>query len=913
MKKFLTVLLVIAVMFTFSFGTAMATPYSDDDTTALLTAAQQSLQTAKDNLDDVKDYYVRNYTDGTIKNGVPITKDALKIVVDEAFDKMYQKIVAVYKTQVEAINAGTLAASNLKDQLTEVKDAINDEYVNYDTAKEVTEFIKLDSNLMDALLEAQFDIAKADALATLDKVNFGNYSTTLPDEPSYDTNKYYSNQKIAQTIVDNAKKDINAIKFDKLKAVQDIKKDIPNIVKKAVVEDADTEGLYYVIADAKTLAVAKETSGLVKRAATEAKEEKTLAEEKAYQISVVNGKISLAEAKIRKELNTLLDTKLDKDTKKVYEDALADLAKYVDACKEVAAAQINYAETNQEAKDAGEAWTSECDVIINSDTADFTKDEVTKYVNFFKTQVAITEKVDSLEAEAAKLKAQTGFNGAPLYDAADIEDALEEAIEAAYKGDLNATIKVYANEDLVKAEMNRVLTGSSAVTLNKVVYPVVADWMDNTDFADDAKLAEADKIVRETIDAIRAAKTVEDVDAAFVAGYEKFKAVPTEDDYYDFWDEDSTTEAVTKYSAKLMAALVEKVADYGADKFNKDYPIKDKEAGFISNLVDEYLAGAYNMDELAEGYEKALAEIKNLKTKAELESEQKAINDAILAIKAPVKEADEATVLALAKRVEDFYDYQKLIGLYENQSYAYIVYDSLLGQYVDTLVDLVKEKLEDAAEAIEKGGITVEDEAAIAELEKMLKDAAEKYGAFIGLPEELIDAAVAFAMADYKADLVDAKADEVEAAIAKIDASAKPLDTAAIKSAREAYDALGEVGINRTMYHKLLSLENLAKAESIAAVEALKITASSKATKGAITVTWKVAGDAAAADGYQIWKSTKKNSGFKKAFTTSKTSYKNTKGLKKGTRYYYKVRAYVVVEGKTYYSDWSNKAYRVAK
>ncbi len=359
-------------MFTFSFGTAMAAPYSDDDTTALLTAAQQSLQTAKDNLDDVKDYYVRNYTDGTIKNGVPITKDALKIVVDEAFDKMYQKIVAVYKTQVEAINAGTLAASNLKDQLTEVKDAINDEYVKYDTAKEVTEFIKVDSNLMDALLEAQFDIAKADALATLDKVNFGNYSTTLPDEPSYDTNKYYSNQKIAQTIVDNAKKDINAIKFHKLEAVQDIKKDIPNIVKKAVVEDADTEGLYYVIADGDVEDVAKETElylgkTLVKRAATEAKEEKTLAEEKAYQVSVVNGKISLAEAKIRKELNTLLeDTKLDKETKKLYEDALADLTKYVDACKEVAAAQINYAETNQAAIDAGKAWTDECDTIIDA-------------------------------------------------------------------------------------------------------------------------------------------------------------------------------------------------------------------------------------------------------------------------------------------------------------------------------------------------------------------------------------------------------------------------------------------------------------------------------------------------------------------------------------------------------------------
>ena len=110
-------------------------------------------------------------------------------------------------------------------------------------------------------------------------------------------------------------------------------------------------------------------------------------------------------------------------------------------------------------------------------------------------------------------------------------------------------------------------------------------------------------------------------------------------------------------------------------------------------------------------------------------------------------------------------------------------------------------------------------------------------------------------------------------------------------------------------YEVLLGLN---AAPAYANVEALKITAKSVAKKGYIKVSWTVKGENDA-DGYQVYKSTKANKGFKKAFTTTKKTYKNTKGLKKGTKYYYKVRAYKVVDGVTYYSDWSNKAYRVAK
>ena len=59
---------------------------------------------------------------------------------------------------------------------------------------------------------------------------------------------------------------------------------------------------------------------------------------------------------------------------------------------------------------------------------------------------------------------------------------------------------------------------------------------------------------------------------------------------------------------------------------------------------------------------------------------------------------------------------------------------------------------------------------------------------------------------------------------------------------------------------------------------------------------------------YQVYKSSKKTSGYKKAITTSKKTYSNTSGLTKGKTYYYRVRAYKYLKGKYYYSSWSNAA-----
>lgn len=91
----------------------------------------------------------------------------------------------------------------------------------------------------------------------------------------------------------------------------------------------------------------------------------------------------------------------------------------------------------------------------------------------------------------------------------------------------------------------------------------------------------------------------------------------------------------------------------------------------------------------------------------------------------------------------------------------------------------------------------------------------------------------------------------------------------------------------------------------------------SKRTSKGISLAWTKS-KGYKVDGFQVYRSVKKNSGYgKKAFFTAnngtKSKYTNTKGLKTGNTYYYKVRGFRVVDGVTVYTKWSNKAYRSIK
>ena len=75
-----------------------------------------------------------------------------------------------------------------------------------------------------------------------------------------------------------------------------------------------------------------------------------------------------------------------------------------------------------------------------------------------------------------------------------------------------------------------------------------------------------------------------------------------------------------------------------------------------------------------------------------------------------------------------------------------------------------------------------------------------------------------------------------------------------------------------------------------------------------VKLTWKKSNSGYRVDSYQIWRSTKKSSGYTKIFTSTSASHKyyvNTKGLEPGKTYWYKVRGVRRVDGRLVYTPFA--------
>lgn len=116
--------------------------------------------------------------------------------------------------------------------------------------------------------------------------------------------------------------------------------------------------------------------------------------------------------------------------------------------------------------------------------------------------------------------------------------------------------------------------------------------------------------------------------------------------------------------------------------------------------------------------------------------------------------------------------------------------------------------------------------------------------------------------------------------------------------------------------NELSTVQSYAKAAVKATKPSLRSSiVQNKTGKKCVKTTWTIPSDIKL-DGIEVYRSTERNKGYgtEPFYTLTKGgktgSYINTKSLKKGIRYYYKARGYVLVDGEKVYTQYSNKAFR---
>ncbi len=719
--------------------------------------------------------------------------------------------------------------------------------------------------------EAQVDIEKTAA-----------YSALTPDVSAYTT----KSQKEIKAVVDAQTNALESAVANYVAGTND--KDTIDAFK-AVVTAIDTALKNGEKASDATGAIATATANATK-ALTEAAANFTDAVEDAYKTPA-----NTTEAARKASLNTDVDKVVA-----FYEDAI-----------EYGKVDSSNADMNTTAKVVAYLNSVQSKIADTfSTTSPF--DKFYNALDKLKTGDFVTA---ALEKDATAKKVERNTDGTLKYRDIDVDKALADAkddVKATLRNDIlndSNNIARKATTLTVPANQAYELKAYKAAAITKITTDdyALANWAKDRkdkveaiqdDYSDQilvAKSADAvDALVKEAKEKMDAILTTAQINTLKSRTDARISALDYDDMLAKYYDAVVGTKG---YSAKIktdaIAAAKDLIKDAVIAKENKDLTYAE---------IDEIIKA--NKDA-------AIAKVTDVKTTDELKAQANELKTLFDSLPTTVTVADKETILSAQKA---FDTYLELPGTATTD---------VINAY--KLKNAMKSLMTEEAKAVNAQikalpeTITINDADAIKAARDAYKALEETYGDYdndstfnyLGATvQSLVSRANALTTAE--TNLEKAK---VEDAAKKIEALTSSSTLAEVKAAQAAYDALkleSKLYFNDELYAKLVAVQ---KGIIPSTVEALKITARSTAKKGSITVSWTVKGEAAAADGYRIYRSTKKNIGFgtKPLFTTTKQTYKNTKNLKKGTRYYYKVRAYKVVDGKTYFSDWSNKAIRIAK
>lgn len=98
--------------------------------------------------------------------------------------------------------------------------------------------------------------------------------------------------------------------------------------------------------------------------------------------------------------------------------------------------------------------------------------------------------------------------------------------------------------------------------------------------------------------------------------------------------------------------------------------------------------------------------------------------------------------------------------------------------------------------------------------------------------------------------------------------------------------------------------------KTIAGVKKTSVKLTTKSLKNKIKVSWSKS-KGYKVDAYEVYRAASKSGKYSKLYTTKKSNakgYTNSKKLNNGKTYFYKVRGVRTIDGKTYYTKWSNVA-----
>ncbi len=894
MKKFLTVLLALSVVFTYTVGTAFAA----DEVPGTSTTYQQKLDTAAEEI--AKDLaatksatvaglaakYTETATDSAGNNvTITIAKAVYESVAGDVHTD-YAKVLTIAKTQLEKAYAAAIDKTVLDAKtVAEVKaDLIAEE-----VAASVTDY-------------AGMKIADVDAVADYKALVL---STGGKDAYKQNAFSYAFQAEKDRVIAELNKIDLSLYSDDVMDPVNDAYKttyaQLAATTKEKMIAEA---GKIAIESDFTVAKIAGEVYNLQQMIDVPSK----LKIEDSYKgldnVVTVTSYSLVGVNLVANGVSTLLQTKEDLknngaslESKKLAAKADAQ-AKAAEFYKNALTA-YNASDKGTVAKNTFDAAVKEKDAYLEVELYridQLTADPIAATaLTVGVVNTNLVKEYQDLVDYANICKKMVEKDGSLKYDAAKIDKNLADAKTKVYDRD-SGTVATIA--DITAGAENKIedvdFEKAVAVAQLEAARDKALYAKDGSDKYYDIEKAKITERYAEVIAKVNAATTVDQVN--------------------------QINKVVNIAAIHDKAGIIADIK--GRSKFNAELNKVNAYVGYLNTGLNEWddayrapvtstdLAtfyaekGARTNDEIQSLLAEAKAMADKIPTKKEAAEAKKAVEELVKALPNNITLADKEAVKAA-------YDAAEKLGVtLENQARldaAIIAVQNAEKKSIDKLVD--------ALPALNK--ITITDKEAV----QAVADAIKAYDSTM-MYTSVYDSNNPTTLSKYQVAVRNAAQAEVVAAIAAI-TEGNPTKSE-VKAARDLYDAfVKEYTDYEADYDardvinvdKLLFAEATLAAQAIADVEGLKITASSKAGKGYIQIKWTVKGDAEAADGYQVYRSVKRNSGFgtKPYFTTKNKTYKNTKSLKKGKRYYYKVRAYKVVDGKKIYSDWSNKAYRIAK